>query len=145
MEKTRAKILLTVFGNLLASVLGSILFIFTPLPHIMFPWWWVVPAFVLILHIAGSVFSQQHFRCKFDISAGAYFLHGALPAVGINFVLFILSASSLHKYPDFPIHYFLTEASLEYSVLYCAVFAAVLGVIYAVRKIIGDPLRKKGK
>ncbi|MCH5206987.1 MAG: hypothetical protein J1F09_08535 [Oscillospiraceae bacterium] len=130
MKKTRAIILLIIFGCILTSVVGVIVFGFVPKPF-----WWASLTVALSLHVAASVSVQRRYKTDYGLSARKFVLCGALPAVLIDLALFILSVSTLHKYHDFPIQFFLTELSLAYSVLYCVSFAAVLGTVFAARKI----------
>lgn len=130
MKKPLAIILLVVFGNFLASALGTVLLFLmsiTPIPPLV---WGILSIAVFALHIVCSVFSQIRFKRRYGISEGRYILYGALPSVCLCILSVFASTiwlSNPEYYSDVAVGVFgLSLLSGAYSALYCIILAVIL-------------------
>ncbi|MCH5206986.1 MAG: hypothetical protein J1F09_08530 [Oscillospiraceae bacterium] len=131
MKKTRAIILLIIFGNFLSLTLGAVLIILMSITPIPSPVWLVISAAVFALHIVCAVFSQICFKRKFGISEGGYILYSALlsPCISAAAVLAGLTWLTFTGNSGdsaLSIVFGLPLISFMYSALYCIILTVIL-------------------
>lgn len=92
MNKTSAKTLLIVFGNLLIFVVP---FAMTLFPGLFSAAFWFILVF-FAAHVVGSVLSCRRFKCRFGISPGKYIVYGAMPAFVLNVIFAVFALIFLY-------------------------------------------------